>query len=172
MNGALATNDYILDKKLFYEGVAKVQNARIGKFSRNAVLFLGIAWAVMAVVTLVMNQSPLFLVLEFAVVFVAALWILFYLPRYKASKAWKAMASRCGDDLRRQTGFYDDHLEICAAGEVTTVDYDEIVQTLDTERLWILITNRRVGVMIKKDSFTGGSLETARSLVENAQEND
>ena len=169
MTEPIAINRYELTKKLFDEGIEKVTSEQYGKFAKRGVLILAAAWLILAAVTLIMRQNPIYIAVEFVIVLLAALWLSVYLPSRKKRSAWKKIKERCGDDLERTSTVYDDRIDISAAGNITTIRVENIVQTMTTDRLLILITSDRAGVLLKRNSFIKGCEDDVLSLTESAE---
>ena len=162
----LAENRFTITKSLFYEGMLLVSAQSYGKMAKKAVLFLFAAWIALTVVTLWRHQSVGYIVIEFIVSCLAALWIAVYMPRRKAKRAFKALEDKCGDNMERITRFYDDRLEVEASERRTVVFYSEIAQVLRSKRLLVLVAEDQTGILLGLDGFTRGDETAVRELIE------
>ena len=161
----VAENRYTLTKELFTEGMRQVIAENYGKTAKRAVLALLAAWIVLAVVTIVLRQSPVYIAVEAVVLALAALWVSVYIPRAKARAAWKKLSALYGGDLERTTRFYEDRLVVDAADREVALKYDEISRGLRSDRLLILIAANKTGILVKRDAFLSGKEETVLALV-------
>ena len=166
----LAENCFTITKPLCYEGMQRISAGGYGKFARKAVLFLIAAWLILTVVTLWQGQSLGYIMIEFIVLCMVSLWICVYVPRNKARRAFKALESKYGDDLKRSTCFYENRLVVKTAESQKEVLYSEIAQVLYSPRLLILVTEDNSGILLKLDSFTCGSETTVQNLIKNQKE--
>ncbi len=157
MSKPFAINRFTLTKPLFLEGYAIISKKQYGRASAIAIGALTLAWIALAVVTIALGQSPLFILLEFAVIFAAALWILFFFPRHKAKRAWNKMEERYGEDLERTAEFYEGRLIIRASDYETIIAYDTLERLYETPNLIVLVNEDKVGVMLLKEGFIAGS---------------
>lgn len=165
----LAENRFTITKKLFFEGMLRVSAENYGKFAKKAVAFLGLAWLALAVVTLCLRQSLGYVGIELVVLCLAALWIIVFMPRYKAKKAFHTLKDRCDNNLERITRFYQDRLEVEAAGCQTVVLYSEIRQILRTKHLLVLVTEDGTGILLTLDGFTCGGEAAVLEGIRNAR---
>lgn len=161
----IAENRYTLTKALFSEGMGRVIGENYGKTAKRGVLALLGAWLLMAALTLILKQNPAWLAVEALVLALAALWITVYVPRAKTGAAWKKLKALYGNELERTTRFYQDRLTVEAAGREVTVAYADLARSLTTDRLWILISHDKTGILVKRDSFLRGSVEELEPLL-------
>lgn len=166
MSQPIAINCYTLAKDLFYEGMREISRESYGKTARRAVLFLTIAWLALAVVTLLLRQNPVYIAFEFLILFIIALWLTVFFPRYKAKRAWNQMESKYGIEMERTITVFEDRLEISAAGTLTIVQLKDVSRQVETERLFVLITEERVGVIFVKDAFETGDCSTIKGQID------
>lgn len=164
----LAENRFTITKSLFIEGMLRVSTESYGKLAKKAVLLLAAAWLVLTAVTLWNSQSLGYVVIEFLVLCLAALWISVFMPRNKANRAFKLLEDKCGGDLERVTRFYEERLEVEALGSQTVVFYSEIKQILRSKHLMVLVSENKKGIMLKLDSFTCGTAAAVQELINNA----
>ena len=167
----LAENRYTLTKELFSEGMRRVIAENYGKTAKRAVLALLGAWIVLAVVTIVLRQSPVYIAVEAVVLALAALWVSVYIPRAKTRAAWKKLSALYGDNLERTTRFYEDRLVVDAAGREIALAYEEIARVLSSERLLILVSADKTGILVKRDSFIRGSEQTTLAIIRPESQN-
>lgn len=165
----LAENRFTMTKSLFYEGMLRVSREGYAKSVKKAVIFLGALWLVLAALTLLQQQNMIYVAVEFIVLGIAALWLYAGVPRYHTGKAFKAFENKYGDDMERVVRFYEDRLEVEAAGYQMTVLYSEVRQVLRSEHLLLLIAGDKTGILVKHDGFTRGGEAVVREAIENAQ---
>lgn len=164
----LAENRFTITKDLFYEGMRLVSAESYGKLAKKAVILLGIAWLALTAVTLWNGQGLGYVVIEFVVLCLVALWIYIFMPRSKAAGAFKKMEAKYGGDLERVTRFYEERLEVEASGYQLAVPYSEISRILRSKRLLVLVTEDKTGILLKFDGFTRGGEAAVRELIKNA----
>ena len=162
----LAENRFTITKELFYEGMLRVIKESYGPFTKKILLVLAVAWAALAAVTLYMRGSLFYAVVEFVVVVFIGIWLIVFVPRNKARRAWAAMENRSGADLERVTRFYPSYLEADNGIEEITVFYEDIRQVLQTERLLVLLSTEKVGVLVARDGFVSGDTAAVQALIE------
>ena len=165
----LAENRFTMTKSLFYEGMLQVSKESYLESVKKAAVFLGALWFVLAAVTLLLQQNMMYVVVEFIILVVAALWLCAGVPRYNTKKAFKAFENKYGNDMERVTCFYEDRLEVEAAGRQTVVFYSEIKQMLHSKRLLLLIAEDKTGILVTHDGFTRGGEAAVCEAIENAQ---
>lgn len=162
----LAENCFTITKELFYEGMLRVNKESYGPFVKKILLVLAVAWAVLAVVTLIGSGSLSYAVMELVVVVFLGVWLSVFVPRNKAKRAWGALENRCGDDLERITRFYPSYLEADNGIEEITVFYEDIRQILQSEHLLVLLSVEKVGVLVARDGFVSGDTAAVQALIE------
>ncbi len=165
----LAENRFTITKELYYEGALRVDRERMAPFAKKAMLALAAAWAVLAAVTLFSRGSAVFVLIELVVIALVGIWLTVFFPRSKARRGWRALEDRCGTDLERVTRFYRDRLEIDGAGADVAIPYGEVEQFLSSERLLILLSTGKRGVLLAQDGFVTGSAALVRELIEQHQ---
>lgn len=163
----LAENRFTITKDLFCEGMLRASAESYGKLAKKAILFLAAAWLVLAAVTLWQRQSLGYMVIEFIVLCLVALWIYILMPRNKAKRAFRQLTDKYGDDLNRVTCFYEDRLEVEGSGNQKVVFYTEIKQILRSKHLLVLVTEDKTGIMLKLDGFTRGGEAAVQELIKN-----
>ena len=160
MKEPIAVNRYTMTKALFYEGMLRTWKERTGKTTKTLLFVLAGLWIVLAVLTLILRESPAFLVVEFFVLGLIALWVEVLLPRQKAGKAFKRFQARYFDNLERTTECFEDDVVIHAGDNEIEVDYGEITEILQTEHLLILVSSDKTGVMLTHNGFDVGDEKT------------
>lgn len=168
----IAENRITITKSLFYEGMLRVSAEHYGKLAKKAILFLGAVWLLLTAVTVWLQQSLVYVAAELVILCLIALWIGVYMPRNKAKKAFRAMEGKYGADLDRVTRFYEDRLEVEAAGQRTAVFYSEIARILPSKRLLVLVTADKTGILLALDGFTPGGEAILRERIKNAKEKE
>ncbi len=159
MNRIIAENRFTLTKELFYEGAKRVSKENYAPFAMKAMLGIAAAWAVMAAVTLILKQSPLYIAFEAVVLGLVCLWLAVYLPWHKRRRAYNKLVGQYGEDMDRTIVFYESALTVNASGRELEFDYGSIVKMLSSDRLLILLTVGSKAIMVAKSGFTAGSEE-------------
>lgn len=160
-----AENRFAITKSLFYEGMLLVSAQSYGKLAKKAVLFLCAAWIALTAATLWQRQSIGYIVIEFIVLCLVALWIAVYMPRRKAKRAFQALEDKYGDNMERVTRFYDERLEVETSERKTVIFYWEIAQILRSKHLLVLVAEDKTGILLKLDGFTRGDEAAVRELI-------
>lgn len=170
-----AVNRFTITKSLFYEGMLRITRERLGPYSVKLVPTLAGLWAVLALLTLWMEGEQQYVWVELAIIAAVGVWMGAFLPRNRAQRGWQAMVERNGGEPERTTRFYDDRLEFENGGEVRTVPYENVQQTLSAEHLVVLVCEDNVGVLIARDGFVTGDMDTVLALIgkrENSKRRD
>ena len=165
MEQPLAVNRFTITRPLFYEGMLRVTKERLGPFIKKMLLVLAALWVVLTAVTVLTKGSPTYPIVELVVLTAVGVWLGVYIPRSRASRAWKALAGGGGGPLERVTRFYADRLEIDSGGEPTVIPYENVQETLSTEHLLVLTCRDKVGVLLALDGFEAGSADSVRALI-------
>ena len=162
----LAENRFTITKELFYEGMLRVIKESYDPFKKRIILVLAIAWAVLAAFTLFQRGSLFYAAAELGVVGFIGVWLSVFVPRNKARRAWAALEARSGAGLERITRFYPSYLEADNGIEEITVFYADIRQILQTERLLVLLSVEKVGILVARDGFVSGDAAFVQALIE------
>ena len=168
----LAENRYTLTKPLFYEGALRVLKENLGSFTKKALIALTVLWAVLAAATLLMSGSLSYAVMELIVLAAVGLWLCVLMPRGRARKSWQAMESKYGEDTERVTSFYLNLLEVQSGDEKTSILYKDIRQILTTKNMVVLVTADNVAVLVSKNSFVKGSMDSVLDIIERKMEKE
>lgn len=166
----LAENSFTITKSLFLEGMMRTLRESLGKSIRKAILFLVIAWAILAAVTVYLKANVIYIGVEAVVMAIVVLYLWVLLPRGRAKRAYQRFADKCGMRFERVTRFYEDRLVIDAADAQTVIPYDEIRQILHTKRLLVLVKEDRTGVLLARSGFTTGDVDAVTRLINNVRE--
>ena len=161
----LAENRFTITKELFYEGMLQVTRESYEPFVKKVMLVLAIAWAVLAAVTLTGSGSLSYAVVELIVVVLIGVWMVVFVPRNKARRAWAALENRCGGDLERITRFYPGYLEADNGIEEISVFYEDIRQILQSKHMLVLLSVENVGVLVARDGFVSGDAASVQALI-------
>lgn len=161
----LAENRFTITKKLFYEGMLRLNRESLGSFTKKALLALALLWVALTAVTLATNGSIGYVLTELVILSLVALWLCIWMPWSKAKRAWKALEARCGSDLERTTRFYPDRMVVNSRESEITVSYEDVLQILPSEHLLVVTCENKVGVLLALDAFTAGSAETVQELL-------
>lgn len=162
----LAENRFTVTKKLFYEGMLRVSKESYGPFVKKVLLFLAVAWVILAAVTLMGSGSLPYAVLELVVVVVIGAWLTVFIPRSKARRAWTTLENRSSGDPERVTRFYSCYLEADNGSEEITVFYEDIRKILQSEHLLVLLSTEKVGILVARDGFLSGDTDLVQTLIQ------
>ncbi len=157
MSRIVAENRFTLTKELFYEGAKRVSKENYAPFAKKAMLWIAAAWAVMAFVTLLLRQSPLYIAFEAVVLGLVCLWLAVYMPWHKRRRAYNKLTEQYGEDMERTAVFYENALRVNVSGRELEFEYGSIVKILSSERMLILLTSGSKAIMAAKNGFTVGS---------------
>lgn len=169
MNDIPAENRFTLSWKLFLEGMRAVTADSYGSSVKKLLIALAALWLAMSAWTLVRGASLSFALTELAVLAALTLWLEVLLPRGRAKRAWRKLEEQGRAGAERTTQFYEDHLEVQAAGAVKAVAYAEVEKTLRSRNMLVLVAEDKTCILIKKDAFTRGTEETVLRLIEEAK---
>lgn len=164
----LAENSFSLTEELFREGMGCLSRNSYGKTATKWTLILLLIWAVISAVLLFLGGPVSQTLVYLAAILFLCYWLNVAAPRKHAKKAWDALLSRSGEDPRRITRFYPDHLEVDAGGTVKTVPYGDVLQIRETKNLIMLICADKTGIMVAKKGFTLGNYEEITALIRSA----
>ena len=163
----IAENRFVLTEDLFRESFGAIQGD-YRRFCRRLIAVLALLWLALTAFILYSGKSILIALAELGVLGLVGVYASVYLPRRKAKAAYEAILRRTGPDAERITRFFEDRLEVEIGGQIVTLPYEQIQQRQQTSRLLILLGKDKRGYMIRKDSFTKGSLQAALSAIEKA----
>ena len=170
MKEILAENRFVLTRTLFFEGTGRVWKESSGKSIRRLLLILALVWGAFTVYTLSQGGGIALPAAELVVLALVVLWTAVWLPRSKARRGWHALSERGTADAERVTRFYADRLEVEADGRLTEIDYSDVIQTLTSKNLLILITMDKTGILLERSSFTRGTEDEVLQLIKKEKE--
>lgn len=167
----IAVNHTRLDRALFLEGMRRVSAEDYGKSARRLLLILTALWLVLAVWSF-LEGSLLTALTELLALVLAAVWILFWLPRRKARKAWEKFEARYGPESERMARFYESCLRVEGGDRTVTLDYSALRHVLRTERLLILVGEDRTGALLLREGFGPGEEDAVLERIKASREGD
>lgn len=167
----IAENRFELNEGLFREGFVAVQGS-YRKFTRRLLAVLVLLWLGLAAFVFIRGESFLIVLVELLALGFVGAYAAVFLPKRKAKAAYEAVLRRTGGDTMRVTRFYEEGFEVETGGQTVTVSYGDIASRAETPALLVLIDGEKRGFMIKKDSFTEGSLETVLSALEKGKKEE
>lgn len=160
MSPLIARCEYTMTRELSEAGSLALWRDSNGAFTKKALLALGGLWLLLAAVTLLLKQNPLYLAGEAVVLSLMGFWFTWYLPRQRARRGWRRLTERYGAELDRSVCFYEDRLSVEIPGrEPLRIDYEDVRKALRSQKLLILVTYDQTGVLAPPDSFTLGGPE-------------
>ena len=65
----------------------------------------------------------------------------------------------------REIRFFDDCLESDSGTETTRIAYGDVLQMLHTEHLLVLLCREKIGVLVARDGFAAGGLDSVQTLI-------
>lgn len=166
MNEILAENRFPMTKALFFEGMRRVWKESSGRSVRRLLLIPALVWLAFTAYTLSQGGGMALPAVELVVLALVVLWTVYWLPRGKARRAWRALEDRGAADAERVTRFYADHLEVETDGRLTGIAYADLEQTLTSKNLLILIAGDKTGILLERSSFTRGTEDEVLQLIE------
>ena len=161
-----AVNRFTMTKKLYYEGMLCSIKERVGPFTKKALKVLAILWVLLAAVTLLTKNSPLYAIIELVIMVLLGLWLCVYMPRNQAKRAWKTIEDKGDEYLERVTRFFPRYMEISRGSETTTILYEHIHQILMTGHLMIVKCEDTLSILIPRDGFITGDMDSVQSIIE------
>ena len=164
----LAENSFALTEGLFREGMGCLSRNSYGKTAGKWTLILLLIWVVISAVLIFLGGPVSQILVYLAAILFLCYWLIVAAPRKHAKKAWDALLSRSGEDPRRITRFYPDHLQVDAGGTVKTVPYGDVLQIRETKNPIMLICADKTGIMVAKKGFTLGNYEEITALIRSA----
>ncbi len=167
MNSCIAENKYSLTKELFDEGMKRVSGENYAPFTRKVIMGITALWLIMAALTVILRQNPLFVVFEAFALLLISLWITVYIPWNKRKKAYNRLLDQYGTEMERTTRFFEKEFSVNAGGRELLFSYEEIEKKLMSEHLLILLMNDRSGILIERNSFTLGSEKVIEEKLQN-----
>lgn len=168
----LAENQFTITKRLFMEGMLRISRDGYGKSARKAMLVVLGLWTAFFLYTVAAGGNMAQTLGVLVIVGAAGLWLCVGMPRCNARRAWRALESKYGCDLRRTTSFYPDHLEIRGEGVETDIPYEDIREIKRSRRLLILLCEDRTGVLVALDGFTAGNANEVNALLRSAKDKE
>ena len=76
------------------------------------------------------------------------------------------MANGSGRNPERDTVFYKDHFVVTAeTGKTMTVYYKDILGIFESRNLWVINCQDKVSVLLKKDGFSMGDMNTIKEYM-------
>lgn len=76
------------------------------------------------------------------------------------------MVQGSGTTPVRTTRFYKDHFVVeSEAGKKTRFQYADVEKISESRHLWVLRCKGKAGVLLKKDGFVRGDMDTVKNLV-------
>ena len=77
------------------------------------------------------------------------------------------MVQGSGATPARTTRFYKDHFVVeSETGKKTRFPYSDVEKISESKHLWVLRCKGKAGVLLKKDGFVRGDMDTVKELVE------
>lgn len=170
MKEILAENRFVLTKELFFEGMRRVWKESSAKSIRRLLLILVLVWLAFTAYTLSQGGGLALPAAELFALGLVVFWAVYWLPRSKARRAWRALEDRGAADAERVTRFYADHLEVETLGQMTEIDYADLAQTLTSKNLLVLIAGDKTGILLERSSFTRGTEDEVLTLIQKENE--
>lgn len=158
-----AENDYTITEELFRESMALVVREDYMPSAKKLVIAMAVIWVLLAAITWRLGGRIIFILTELFVIGVGCLWVGVIAPKRRVSHTWDSIRNR-GDTQRRHTCFYEDRMEVEPGGLI--VNYEDVEKTLESEHMFIIETNEKIGIMICKDAFIRGDWPTVQALLE------
>lgn len=163
----IAENHTSVTKKLFHEGMDAVTNPKYKLILRITAAVVVILFAAFGIYNVIRGGSPLMLAGELLFIVVLCAWILYFMPRSNRNTKYKLMSQQAGGEPQRSITFFEDHFVVYAeGGKSITVPYSGITEIRETPHLYIVMRNSGPSVMISKEGFTTGDMNTVKSAVE------
>ncbi|MCD8189051.1 MAG: YcxB family protein [Clostridiales bacterium] len=152
--------------ELFREGAKAQLNQKYNRMAAKVALALLAALVVLAVLMVQLSGSPASLGFEVVIFALVLGWIRIALPRTECKRAYRAFESRCGGFTGREISFFEGHLLVePEMGEPLSIPYAEVAGVHETRRTLTLTCADGSRVLLDKEGFQPGELETVRELL-------
>lgn len=168
MTESVAQCTFVLTKSTFLEGMRCTQKDALGKTMRWVFLVLVVLWLAISVLSIAANGGVGLALSELVVLIALIVYVAIWLPYSRAARAWKNMEASGQADSERTIRFFTDHLQLELPGQQKEIAYAEVIKSLESRNLLILICDNRAGIMIRKENLIGC---TCRELLQTIQDN-
>jgi|GEM_PF-1842632 len=166
----IAVNHIAIDKTLFAEGHAAI----FSKQRQRMMLYCGIVFCVFGLILLAVQvRMPVASMLSFPAILSGVIVVIFALTLQKSElrRKYAAFQRKNGDVSERTVCCYRAYLTIeTGDGEPVQIDYPDIRDHRETERLFLLICTDHTGVMLARDGFRTGSWQTLLEAIGKAKQ--
>ena len=165
----IAVNHIAIDMALFAEG----HGATFSKKRQKMLLYCGIVFCAFGLILLAVQvKLPVASALSFPALLSGALVVLWALTLQKTElrRKYSAFKKRNGEVSERTVYCYSHSLAVDTGGaQPVEIEYTDIREHRETERLLILICANHAGVMLARDGFETGSPAGLLQAVERAK---
>lgn len=161
----IAENQIDINQQFFIEGQTALRSRRCKKYLARLGFGLAVICLLSAVWLLYTGASLIGILIEAIFMCALLLWLSFVFPKAGSKGKFKAMAAS-GESMSRKTVFYNNYLTVCSGkGKETVILYSDVQELLETKHLWIIRCRDGRGILMKKDGFTVGSIDSIRPIV-------
>lgn len=168
MTEPVAECTFVLTKSIFAEGIRRTQIDTMKKTMRWVLPSLAVLWLMISGFSIATGGGIGLALSELVVLAAFIGYIMVWLPHSRAMRAWRDLEAKGHADAERTILFFEDHLQAGLTGRQTEMEYSEIVKSLESKKLLILICGDQTGIMIKKENLIGC---TCQMLLQTITEN-
>lgn len=166
----LAVNYIRVTPELFQESFSVVFDKR----KQKTLLICGVVFAVFGLLSLLIQYFLHRMIVLGAPVLMMGCVVIgwsFLLPVTERRKKYKALCRKnSGAPVERTIEFFENGLIVHTEDEAPIeIDYSDIREWRETEHLSVLVCEGRMGILLAKDGFQSGLLDTVRKLAEKRQ---
>lgn len=163
---SIAENHITITRKLFNEGIIATRNKNYIKTVTKLAFALILFFIIASIWIISTGENPIYLAGEFAFIIILLFWLVFILPRTGNRKHYKSMCLSSSETPTRTTRFFQDHaLVISETGKEVFIPYKDVLELKESKNLWILNCQNNQGILLKKDGFSTGSIETVKKAI-------
>lgn len=166
----IAVNRITVDRALFAESHAAI----FSKKRRKMLLYCGVVFLAFGIIFLALQMRvPVLSALCVPTLLTGALVLVWALTLQKSElrRKYKLFRRVHGDVSPRTVSCFRTSLSVdTGRGEPTVIEYADVREHRETERLYLLICADHRGVMLAKDGFETGSWEALLAAIEKARQ--
>lgn len=171
---AITKNELTITKPFFHEAYIATSGRKYRRTALKTTLILLGLWLTFFLIMSYVMYNPTYLpyaLTELAMIGFIGLWTAFILPHNKCRQDYQKL-SNLSSIVTRTTIFYENHLEVITeTGAITTILYIQVIRIQETKNLIILHCTDGIGVLLSKNGFIDGDINTIMTLINKQKEN-
>lgn len=168
---SIIENQVSVTRPLFYEGLKATENLSYKKTMKITSIVLAVLFVLLTIGMFLMGSTPVFMAGEFLFFGGLLFWMLILQPKSRKKNAYKMLCKASSDVPKRTSKFYPNHFTVVTdTGKTRDFQYEQILQLVETENLYVLIDESGLGILLDKAGFKSGSIEEIKEyLTEDCQ---